>query len=99
MSLEHIKAVREKFNALMDKRKMADDMTLALLAHPRFRETGDGIFEISERKIQIHVAMCEFITAARQKYPLQHMPWHKAEFNQYDENLVRIVRATEGEPA
>ena len=35
--------VHKRFVELMERRDRADEMLMALLEHPRFRETGDGI--------------------------------------------------------
>jgi hypothetical protein len=74
----------DKFKELLDKRRQADEMLSALLRHPRFKETGDGIFEINEILIRSHEALCDFVTAARRKYPMRHFTWNLSEFDRYE---------------
>lgn len=73
----------QRFKELLKKKEFADTMLLALMQHPRFKETGDGIFEIADRKLEVHQAMCEFVTAARKKYPMCQWAWNRKEFDQY----------------
>lgn len=74
----------DKFKELLEKRKRADEMLLALMEHPRFRETGDGIFKVNEVKIRVYEEMCTFVTAMRKKYPMHQFAWNRPEFNQYE---------------
>lgn len=74
----------ERFKELLKKREFADTMLMALMEHPRFRETGDGIFEVADKKLEVHEAMCRFVTEARKKYPMCHWAWNRKEFNQYE---------------
>ena len=76
--------LHEKFKELIERRKRTDDMLLALMEHPRFKETGDGIFKINEIRIRVHEDLCAFVTAARAKYPMCHFLWNQKEFNQYE---------------
>ena len=77
--------VHKRFVELMKRRDRADEMLMALLEHPRFRETGDGIFKINEVRIDIHEELCKFVTKARKKYPMCHWLWNRAEFDQYEQ--------------
>lgn len=74
----------DKFKELLEKRKRADELLLALMEHPRFRETGDGIFEVNEAKIRVYEEMCAFVTAARAKYPMHQFAWNRKEFDRYE---------------
>lgn len=74
----------DKFKELLERRKRADEMLLALMEHPRFWETGDGIFQVNEVKIRVYEEMCAFVTAARAKYPMCQFAWNRKEFDQYE---------------
>ena len=73
----------KRFKELLKKLEFADTMLMALLEHPRFKETGDGIFTINEVKIEVHEDMCRFVTEARKKYPMCQWAWNRKEFDRY----------------
>ena len=77
--------MNDKFKELIERRDRADEMLLALMDHPRFWETGDGIFQVNEIKIRVYEEMCAFITAARAKYPMCHFLWNHKEFDRYEQ--------------
>ena len=57
--------VHKRFVELMERRDRADEMLMALLEHPRFRETGDGIFKIKEDMIDLQSGgLCHHLFAA-----------------------------------
>ena len=76
--------MHDQFEALLERRDRADEMLFALMQHPRFWATGDGLHEINEIKIDIHKTMVTFVTTARALYPMAHLRWNDKEFNAYE---------------
>lgn len=88
----------DKFKELLAHRKVADDALIALMEHPRFWETGDGMHQLNRMRVRTRAALCEFVTEARKKYPMCHFLWNKPEFDQYELSEIEPPIVERNEP-
>jgi hypothetical protein len=69
---------------------------MKLLTHPD--ATTEQIMEVRRALLAVHAPMERTVTALREKYPyptisLATRPWHRKEYDRYDEAIMGTTRA------
>ena len=94
--LTKFESSRLSFVTIMRHKRYMEEKVMELIKHPD--ATGSQIMEARELLLGVEEPMRRVVTALREKYPYPTIsvitrPWHKPEYDKYDEAIMGAPRA------